>query len=192
MSGSDRNRFCTAYNRSVYDLSVLTRRQAAALLDSNARKVCGRISHDQRGNQVFAKEHNAIERLLQISLLGVSAVASAAPAPDCELKVRVIDPMGAIVLKATVKIEKAAGAEAVTSGTSSDQGEFTQRLAPGTYSLRVESPGWMTFQQTLTCRASQIVSIDAPLRLGLMGDVVEVKPDRFPLWGKLRSIFRRL
>jgi hypothetical protein len=192
MSGGERDRFCTACNRSVYDLSALTSRQAAELLDSKAGKVCGRISYDERGNQVFAKEHTAVGRLMQISLLGASAVASAAAAPDCELKVRVIDPAGYIVPKAIVKIAKTAGAEAVTSGTSSDQGEFTGRIASGTYYLQVESPGFMSFQQQLTCKASEIVSVDAPLRLGLMGDVVEIRPDRFPLLAKLRSIFHRL
>src|SRR5579872_160274 len=96
MAGTDTKRFCTACDRSVYDLSVLTRRQAADLLDKNAGKVCGRVNYDERGKQVFAQERNGIERLMQISVLGASAVASAAAAPNCDVKVRVLDPTGAI------------------------------------------------------------------------------------------------
>src|SRR5215475_12685778 len=77
MAGGETERFCAVCNRSVYDLSMLTRRQAAELLDNNAGKVCGRINYDERGNQIFAKERNAIERLMQISVLGASALASA-------------------------------------------------------------------------------------------------------------------
>jgi len=189
MAGGDEERFCTSCNRSVYDLSVLTRRQAADLLANNAGKVCGRISYDERGNPVFAKERNPIERLMQISLLGASAVASAAAAPSCEVKVRVVDPSGAVVPQAVVKISNAAGAEAVNSGMSNDEGEFRGRIAPGMYSVQVESPGFMSFQQQLACKKSETVSVAAPLRLGLMGEVVEVRSK--PFLAKLRSLFRR-
>jgi hypothetical protein len=57
---------------------------------------------------------------MQISVLGASAVASAAAAPSCEVKVRVVDPTGVVIPKAIVKISKAAGAEAVNDGTSND------------------------------------------------------------------------
>jgi hypothetical protein len=39
MAGGHSGRLCTACNRSVYDLSVLTRRQVADLLDNNAGKI---------------------------------------------------------------------------------------------------------------------------------------------------------
>jgi hypothetical protein len=192
MAGGASNRFCTACNRSVYDMSVLTRRQAADLLDNNAGKVCGRISYDERGDQIFAKERNAIERLLQISVLGASAVASAAAAPNCEVKVRVVDPMGDVTPEATVKIARAAGAEEVSSGASNDRGEFSGRIAPGICSVQVEYGGHMSFEQKLTCKAAETVSIKAPLRLAPMGEVVEVKSEGSPLLRKLRSLFRRL
>jgi hypothetical protein len=141
MAGCDMQRFCNACNRSVYDLSALTRRQAAA--------------------------------------------------PSCEVKVRVIDPTGAIIPKAIVKISKAADAEAWSSGTSNEEGEFSGRIAPGRYSLQVESVGFMSFRQELTCTTWETVSVDAPLQLGLLGEVVEVRSKPFPLLGKLLSLIRR-
>jgi hypothetical protein len=180
MTGADTERSCTVCNRSVYDLSALTRRQVADLLSSNGGKVCGRIAYDERGNQIFARERSRIERLMQISVLGVSAVTSAAAAPSCELKVRVVDPAGAVVPKATVKISQAGGTEAVSGGTSNDQGEFSGQIAPGVYSLQVEYAGFVPFRQELTCKRSETVSVNAPLRFGLMGEVVEVKSARFP------------
>jgi hypothetical protein len=192
MSGGDMQRFCDVCNRSVHDLSVLTRRQASDLLANNGGKVCGRISFDKRGNQIFAKDRRPIERLMQISVLGASAAVSAAAAPTCTVKVRVVDPSGAVVPKAGVNIRNTAGAEAVSSGTSSDQGEFSGRIAPGVYTLQVESPGFNSFQQPVTCKASETIAVDAPLRVGLLGEVVEVQSKPSPVWSKLRSLFRRL
>ena len=191
MDGGNSHRFCNACNRSVHDLSALTRRQAADLLANNQGKVCGRITYDERGSQIFAREHSPIERLMQISFLGVSAMASAAAAPGCDVRVRVVDPMGAMIPKATVTISKAGDAEAVSSGTSNEQGEFSGRIAPGMYTLQVESAGFVPFRQELTCRKSESVSVEAPLRIGLMGEVVELKPKSSPVLGKIRALFRR-
>jgi len=51
-------------------------------------------------NPIFAKEHNAIGWLGQISVLGaqamVSASVSAAAAQSCEVKVCVVDPTGVV------------------------------------------------------------------------------------------------
>ena len=180
MAGGNRDHFCTACNRSVYDLSILTRRQSADLLAKNAGKICGRISYDERGNAVFAKDRSPIGRLMQISLLGASAIASAATAPTCEGNVRVVDPSGAVVPQAVVKIASGAGAGAVSSGTSNDRERgLAAELLQGTYSLQVESPGFMPFQYELTCKKSETISIDAPLRIGLMGEVIEVKSKAF-------------
>ena len=90
MACRNARRFSSLSNRSVYNLSALTRRQAADLFDNNAGRPCGRISSEERGKQIFAKERRPIERLVQISVLG----ASAAAAPNCDVKVRVVDPAG--------------------------------------------------------------------------------------------------
>jgi hypothetical protein len=163
-----------------------------SLLDNHAGTVCGPVNFEERGKLVFAKERNPIERLLQISALRASAVASAGAPPNCEVKVRVVDPMGDIAPEATVKIAKAADGEEVSRDTSNNQGEFNDRIAPGIYSLQVEYGGLVSFQQKLTCKASETVSVKAPLRLAAMGEAVEVKSEGSPLLRKLRSLFRRL
>jgi hypothetical protein len=194
MAGGNAQRFCGVCNRSVHDLSALTRRQATELFVNNAGKVCGRISYDEHGKQIFAKERRPIERLVQISVLGASAVASAAAAPNCDVRVRVVDPTGAVIPKAIVKIAKVADAELVSSGTSNAEGEFSDRIAPGVYSLHIVSIGFTSFQQELTCRVSENVSLEAPLRLAAMeamGVIVEVRSKPIPILGKLRSLFRR-
>lgn len=188
MSGGA-ERFCAVCNRSVHDLSALTSRQAAALFANNAGKLCGRITYDQRGNPIFAKERSPINRLMQISLLSASSVASAAAAPSCELKVRVVDPLGAPVPKANVEISNAA-AGTVSSAASNDPGEWISRIDPGVYSLRVGSPGLVPFQQDVTCKLSETVSVSASLHLAaLMGEVVDVTPK--PFLNRLAALFRR-
>jgi hypothetical protein len=69
------------------------------------------------------------------------------------------------------------------------QGELSNRIIPGIYSLQVESMGFVSFRQELTCKTSETVSVD-PLRLGLMGEVVEVKSEHSAVLRKLRSLFR--
>jgi hypothetical protein len=196
MTGGDTERFCAACDRAVYDLSVLTRRQALKLADDNGGRLCGRIHYDERGNQIFAKERSGIERLAQISVLGasaaLSATASAAVAPGCEVKVRVVDPGGTSISNAAVRLSNADGAGAVSSGTSNQEGEFSDRIAPGAYSLEVKSPGFMAFHQELTCKAAEAVSVEAPLRVGttLTGVIVMAKPES-PILRRLHSLFRR-
>ncbi len=211
MAGSDRKRFCAVCDRSVYHLSVLTRRQAVDLLHKNAGKICGRIEYDERGTQIFAKERNPFDRLIQISVLGASAVASATAAPGCEVKVRVFDAAGAAVPNVTLKITEPAGTETI-GGRSNDQGEFSASIAPGAYSLQVESAGFAPFRREITCTTSEPVSVEAPLQIGLTGEVVIIaEPTQMPLanltptyppsmlvpkrpsvFDKLRSFFRGL
>jgi hypothetical protein len=108
------------------------------------------------------------------------------------VKVRVVDPGGASVSNAVVRVFNAGGAEAVSSGTSNQQGEFSGRIAPGVYSLQIESPGFMAFHQELNCKAAETVSVEAPLRIGstLTGVIVMAKPES-PILRRLRSLFRR-
>jgi hypothetical protein len=192
MAGGDRDRFCTACNRTVHDLSTLTRRQAADLYDQNAGKLCGRIHYDERGQQIFARERGPFERLLQISLLGASAAVSAAAASPCAVKVQVLDPSGAVIPQAAVSIAKAGMDEAVSSGTADGLGKFDGQIDPGSYTLEVKSPGFVHFQQDLSCKTSETVAVKAPLRREFMGEIVMVKPDPFSLVKKLGSLFRRL
>jgi hypothetical protein len=193
MAGGGRQRFCDVCKRSVHDLSVLTRRQAIDLLDSNAGKICGRIDYDQLGNQIFAKERNAFERLIQISVLGASAVASAAAAPSCEVNVRIVDPIGTVIPGAKLRIAKASATEGVSYATSNFEGEFSGSFDSGTYALQVDAPGFVSYRHELTCKASEIVSVEVPLQVGsFMGEVVEVTTGRSAVVEKPSLFFRRL
>lgn len=193
MGGGHVKRFCTVCDRSVYDLSVFTRRQAAELLKNNAGKVCGRISYDQRGNQIFAKGVNPLERLVQISILGASAALTATAAPDCALKVRVVDPSGATIPRANVEILNADDGKTASNGVASEGGELEGQIAPGTFSLQVQSPGFASSRQEFSCHASESVSVEVPLQVGStdMGEIIAVQPARPSVAARLRSLFRR-
>ncbi len=87
----------------------------------------------------------------------------------------VTDPQGAAVQKATVTITD------VSKGTSdmattNDSGNYTvTHLLPDAYTVKIESPGFKTFQQTnvqVTADASQ--KVDAQLELGSASQTVEV------------------
>lgn len=74
----------------------------------------------------------------------------------------VTDPSAAVIPGATVQL---------TGGTTSrnvktdGQGKFTITIAPGTYSVRADAPGFTTFlSQTLTVTGGQVTPLDIALR----------------------------
>jgi hypothetical protein len=91
--------------------------------------------------------------LLAISLLfGWNLYASAG---DARISGRVLDPQGAPVSQARVKLLNAAGA-AVGESHSDDQGRFTLNgIDPGVYQLIAESPSFVTVVQNVSLGGGQ-------------------------------------
>ena len=83
MAGTARERFCGECQRTVTNLSAMTRRQAERLVSESEGRVCGRIVTDGEGRPIFrsAVELGGLRRLVQISALGAAAVVGAGMVP---------------------------------------------------------------------------------------------------------------
>lgn len=83
---------------------------------------------------------------LLLVLLLFTFTAAAAAQRATTLTGQVKDPLGGVVLNATVTLRDAAGAE--RTATTGDEGAYTFRgVAPGKYTLRVNAPGFAPYEE---------------------------------------------
>jgi hypothetical protein len=200
MPGDDRERFCTSCQKAVHDFSNLTRREASRLLRGSENHVCARINFDDRGRIVFRREPESkvMRWLAGMSLLGASAFAQApADTTKCTVDVKVSDITSAGIARAIVSLAPAQDAKAVSGGTTDDQGVFRDKISPGHYALKVESPGFALYRQdvTVSCSNPLPINVDVKMSIGVvMGEVVSVS-NRGPLgnfWFSAKSAVLRV
>ena len=116
--------------------------------------------------------------LLRILLAAVlyGAVSSFAVAQQSTgaLKGTVTDPLGSLVVGAKVTLRNARGVE--TSATSNSSGVYEfRRVEPGTYELKVMSPGFSVFQdQAVAIQARELKTLNVQLEVALEEEQVTV------------------
>src|SRR5688500_9822640 len=76
MQGDDRVRHCTECNKNVYDLSAMTREEAARLISDREGKLCGRLFRRADGTLVTA-DCTDEEGTVKLTMLGEIAVPEA-------------------------------------------------------------------------------------------------------------------
>lgn len=203
MVGDTHQRFCPSCKRSVHDLSALTRKQAERLVKQSSGGLCGRVACDDKGRMLFQPEpKSGLWRMLRLSMLGISASASVASAStdatSCAVELRVVDPANFGVQGAHVTLSRTGTSEAPREILTDTQGLLNQQLEVGAYELRVEMPGFSTYTQNVdvSCRSESPTRIYVQLQLGLMGEVVEVRPRPtnpfVRVWFSARDLFWRL
>jgi hypothetical protein len=88
----------------------------------------------------------------------------------------VYDPQRAVIQNATVRlINESSHLDQVV--TTSEEGEFEfRKIEPGSYSLKVESLGFVTFSKpNIELRAGQLVGLDVTLQVGTMGGMALIQ-----------------
>lgn len=196
MSATSGGRFCESCQKTVQDLSGLTRREAMRRVRESEGGLCGRIRMDASGDPIFRPEQSDLGRLVRISLLGASGVAFAqSAASTCKVEVKVVDATNAAISNATVRFSQA-GHEAV-DGTTNASGVFQAQYSPGTYSLEVASPGFAHHTDDavrLSCSGEATKVIPIRLDIGSVGGVAFIEPQKSPLpgWPSLKSAVRSL
>src|SRR5215510_2526053 len=83
------------------------------------------------------------------------------------LKGTVTDQLGSLVVGARVTVRNARGV--ITSATTNSSGVYEfRRLEPGTYELRVVSPGFSVYEdKAVEIHARELKTLDAQLEVGL-------------------------
>jgi hypothetical protein len=112
---------------------------------------------------------------LPLLMLTLAVAAAAQDARTAALTGVVTDPAGAVVAGAKVTVVNIA-TKFTSEGVTNETGRyFIPYLAPGTYELRVEAPGFSRFVRTdIQLRAGDFPRIDVQLQLGAVTESVTV------------------
>jgi hypothetical protein len=106
-------------------------------------------------------------------LLRTASLAFAQQATGA-LKGTVTDPLGSLVVGAKVTLRNARGVETNVTTNSSAVYEF-RRLEPGTYTLRIMSPGFSVFEdKTVEIQAHELKMLNAQLEVAVAEEQVTV------------------
>jgi hypothetical protein len=202
MPGSDRVRHCAQCDKNVYDLSAMTGREAEALIRKTEGRLCARFY--RRADGTILTENcpaglRAIGRNISrwagaamsaamafsaasVAQLPLIQIASAQEQENAHSILGVVqDSTGlTIVPNARVTLRRK-NSERTYTTQSDSKGQFQiQSLARGSYLIRVESPGFSSYEQHLRISRDPELKLTARLSLGLMGEVVQVSKTKKP------------
>jgi hypothetical protein len=195
MPGTDQVRHCSQCNKNVYNLSAMTRREAEALLRETEGKLCARL-YRRRDGTILTENCPAglraigrrVSRVAGAAMSAIATLSSATaaqfpmfPIPSALLEARssvtgmVKDATGRGISNAEVVVSRARS-ELRLATTTDQAGQFrVESLAMGSYTVQVQVPGFMLFTKQVILRPLQDYSLTAELRVGMMGEVIEVE-----------------
>jgi hypothetical protein len=165
MAGNEQVRFCTHCEKSVHNLSAMTRRDALRFARANAAGVCVRFYSDPRGRTLHepaAKLHSITRRASKMAAgafgaalaLGATALAQTPSGRQEAAAVRldaregssltgtVLGPNGSVVAGVFVYVYSPKTGEAKTATTNADGVYRVEQLTPGTYTVVFKADGF--------------------------------------------------
>ena len=194
MPGTDQVRHCGQCNKSVYNLSAMTRRQAEAVLRETEGHLCARLYRRTDGTIItencpvgLRAISRRISRVAGAALSAVATLSSATaaqfpmfPVPSVLLEARsslsgiVRDCTGQGISGAEVAVNRAVS-DIVRSKTDSS-GRFRLDALPlGSYRIRVSAPGFANAAEEVTLLPLHEYRLTTTLHVGSMGGAVEVQ-----------------
>jgi hypothetical protein len=172
MTGDDRVRFCNLCQLKVYNFAELTRGEADALMRTTEGRICGRLYRRTDGTVItrdcpvglraIRRKTARIAGAAFATIISLCSVAfgqkdkgsscrqqvkiekklGQAPADAASITGKILDPMGAVIPGADVKIIARRSGKAWTT-KSDDNGSFSVRgLTPGAYDVMIETRGF--------------------------------------------------
>ncbi|HET6841888.1 MAG TPA: carboxypeptidase regulatory-like domain-containing protein [Candidatus Angelobacter sp.] len=124
------------------------------------------------------KKAQALWVTLGFTALLLAAAHAQTDYSTATLKGRVLDPQGAVVVKAVVTATNTGTGIAKTTQSGPDGSYQVPALPPGVYTVIVEAPGFgKVVVKKLELSVGQILVFDASLKVGGVNDSVEVGPD---------------
>lgn len=125
---------------------------------------------------LFVKEARGIA--LALALLAVASIAAQAADVNGRIKGTVTDPVGAVVVKATVVATNAATGVKFNTTSQADGGYAFPQLPIGTYTITASASGFKTFQATgIVLNIDQEYVEAIKLSVGSQSETIEVEAD---------------
>jgi hypothetical protein len=167
MAGNDEVRFCTHCEKSVHNVSAMTRKDAMRFVRANAGGVCVRFYSDPAGRTLHSNEStlHRITRRASFAAAGAfgavvalgSSVLAQTPAPEDRQEVTaprvpprmnasltgtILDPNGALVAGANVTVANKETGDVRTATTNAEGVYYFELIPPGTYRVEFEAEGF--------------------------------------------------
>jgi len=165
MVGNEQVRFCNHCEKSVHNLSAMTRKDALRLVRDNASGLCVRFHSDPRGRTVHANDgplYRITRRASKAAAgafgafvaLGATVMAQTPQGRQDAAAVRldtresssltgtVLDPTGALVRGARVFVYNQKTGEAKNAETDENGFYRIESLTPGTYNVMFSAEGF--------------------------------------------------
>jgi hypothetical protein len=189
MQGDDRVRFCAECGKNVYNLSAMTRLEAEALVTEKEGRMCARFYQRADGSALTSDCPVGLRiKTVRVSrrigfafsgLLGFAAVAWAqspmVPTGTLLEAIKagglsgvVVDQTGAGIPNSLVELRE--HTTGLTYSIRADEdGRFRFRaIAPGSYSLKVSSPGFKTSEKgALFVRSGRSAELEVRMEIGV-------------------------
>lgn len=173
MRGDSRVRHCDACGCDVINAASLTPEQIEehieAALDGKPMP-CMRLVQFEDGSLLTAQTgrrlsfvQRAVAGVSAFAVIAASAIAQSSAAATATLRGRVVDPHGAGVSSATVRLHQPNHPD-VTVKTG-DDGAFAAEAAPGNYAIDAEKPGFTYFATERVVLHTGVQELARPLKL---------------------------
>jgi hypothetical protein len=197
MVGDDRVRHCSECNLNVYNLSAMTKRQVQELIqDSRGKRLCTRFYRRADGTvltqdcpwSVHALKRRAsrFAAAIMAAMMSISVAfgknnsqqspnqAATNRQAKAGIWIMVVDPQGALVPGADVRLIDSSGKQAHAKTSDSDP-LFFPPLPSGNYLLAIKAPGFSEFLQQVILKKDKLEELKAKLTISeaFVGIVIE-------------------
>jgi hypothetical protein len=216
MVGDERVRFCSQCNLKVYNLSAMTRREAEDLIATREGRLCARLYRRADGT-VLTRDCplglraviRKVSRVAGVALSAMMSVGFAAaqnpsskgpaqpliqitPVSQTAVALTVIDPSGAVIANATIRIVNRSTHEEVHGKTDVNGLYKLATLTAGTYEITIESPGFKPYKKQVVLKQGEMLKQEITLKIGdfSMGGVIVEVPQALPASGNVDLIPR--
>lgn len=201
MVGDERVRHCSECNLNVYNFSAMTERQVQELIaGSRGKRLCGRFYRRADGTvltqdcpwslRAVGRRASRLAAAIMAAMMsiGVAFGKSHSQQPPNQAAtnrqakagvwITVVDPQGALVLGAEVRLIGPRGKIAAHGRTSNSDPLFFPPLPSGNYVLNIAAKGFSNFSQQVRLKDDKFEDLKAKLTLidasdALVGVVIE-------------------
>ena len=199
MIGNERVRHCAECNLNVYNLSAMTERQVQELIeDSRGTRLCARFYRRADGTiltqdcpwslRALRRRASRTAAVIMATIMSIGvgfgknnsqkspSQQAANRQAQAGIWIMVVDPQGALVSGAEVRLIDSSGKQ-VTARTSDSDPLFFPPLPSGSYLLVIEAPAFFRFSQRVILKEDKIENLEAKLRISEAATGILIETD---------------